>query len=291
LSIVEKAIDKLRKAGEPLVVGGLMAPAAELEQAGSAPRPSAGSTRAAGHRQQISLDQRRLHDAGLLPPDSEAARVSSEYRRIKRPIVAHALSSGVPESRVVVVASAAAGEGKTFTALNLAFSLSLEQDASVLLVDADAPKPNLTTLLGLEGRPGLLDVLAQPDCDAEDYVFGTDIPKLAFLPIGQRAANATELMASQRMRRALSRLLDADTSRIIVIDSPPVLQTTEAAALLDAAGQVALVVRAALTPRQAVMDTIRLIGTGKKLGLVLNEAEPRLAGSLYHYYGYGQYGS
>jgi Mrp family chromosome partitioning ATPase len=96
------------------------------------------------------------------------------------------------------------------------------------------------------------------------------------------------MLASRRMQDLVSRLLDADPHRVIVFDSPPLLLTTESAALATLAGQVVLVIRAEATPKAAVQDAIRQLGTGKSVSLVLNDVEPwaGMAG----YYAYGHYG-
>jgi exopolysaccharide/PEP-CTERM locus tyrosine autokinase len=237
----------------------------------------------------VSIDRKRLREGGLLPPEHEESRLAAEYRRIKRPLLARAQAAGAsPLDRVLLIASATPAEGKTFTSLNLAFSLSLEQEARVLLVDCDIPKPQLSTVLGLGSAPGLFDALADPRVDVEACVCESDVPNLAVLPVGQKHDRATEMLASRRMQELVARLLDADPHRVIVFDSPPLLLTTESAALASLAGQVVLVIRAEVTPKAAVQDAIRQLGTGKSVSLVLNDVEPwaGMAG----YYAYGHYG-
>jgi exopolysaccharide/PEP-CTERM locus tyrosine autokinase len=213
-------------------------------------------------------------------------------RRIKRPLVERALASFADPSSsacVIMVASAIPGEGKTFTAINLAFSLALEKDASVLLVDADVPKPHISSVVGLEGSKGLIDAIVDPSVDVEALVYDTDVPNFSVLAAGTRSETATELLASQRMVDIIAQLRAANPRRIIVFDSPPLLFTTESRELAATAGQIVLVVRAGETPRQAVFDAITILGEQKVIGIVLNQVDAQ--GSAASYYGYGQYGA
>jgi exopolysaccharide/PEP-CTERM locus tyrosine autokinase len=290
VSIVEKAIDKLRRGSEPAPSAATApAHAAAAATVTALEPPSALEQTATFNRPRVNLDRRRLRENGLLPPEHEESRLAAEYRRIKRPLLAKALAPGAaPIERVMMIASATPAEGKTFTSLNLAFSLSLEQETRVLLVDCDIPKPQLSTVLDLVGSPGLFDALVDPKMDIEACVCDTDVPNLAVLPLGQKHDRATEMLASRRMQEVVARLLEADPHRVVVIDSPPLLLTTESAALASLAGQVVLVVRAEVTPKAAVQDALRQLGAGKSVSLVLNDVEPwaGMAG----YYAYGHYG-
>jgi exopolysaccharide/PEP-CTERM locus tyrosine autokinase len=217
--------------------------------------------------------------------------LSRQYRKIKYPLVAQAIGRGVPRAPrgyLIMIASAMAGEGKSFTALNLALSLALEKDLRVLLVDGDVAKPQLTHVLGLAEAPGLLDALRQPDLDIESLIRPTDVPSLSFLPAGPGAEEATELLSSARMQRTAA-LLGEQTERIVVLDSPPLLETTESPVLAQMAGQIVVVVRAESTPQPVLLDALKTLEGHPAVSLVLNQSL-RAAVSAYYYYGYG-YGS
>jgi protein-tyrosine kinase len=295
MSIVEKAMDKLQRRA-----------AAEQRRAAEAPvLPAAtavshlgpGANIAAGvasspPRHLLHINQMRLRDLGVLPPEAEHRRIAAEFRRIKRPLVERVLSATgevAGNVNVIMVASAVPGEGKTFTAVNLAMSLALEKDASVLLIDADVPKPQISVVLGIQAGRGLLDAIIDPTLDVESLIHDTDIANLSVLGIGTKADNATELLASQRMAALIAELRAADDRRIVVFDSPPLLLTTESRELATLAGQIVLVVRAGETPQQALFDAIALLGEGKLIGLVLNQVDPR--DDEAPYYGFGQYGT
>lgn len=249
-------------------------------------RPGAGSPRP--QHQAITLERRALRAAGLLPPEEDMELLARQYRKIKRPLVAHAIGRGVPRAlrgHLLMIASAMAGEGKSFTAINLALSLAREKDLEVLLVDADVAKPQLSHVLGLADAPGLLDALRNPDSAVESLIYTTDIPTLSFLPAGAGADEATELLSSGRMEQLTERL-GQRSHLIVVFDSPPLLQTTEAAALAHAAGQIIVVVRAESTPQPVLLDALNVLEGHPSVSLVLNQSM-RSATAEYYYYHYG----
>src|SRR5262249_34402978 len=123
--------------GSPVAAAAATLPAALRSEPQAVPVP-----RSSGKF--VTLNLSALRSAGLVPVADEERRAASEYRQIKRPLIAGALGRGppaVPNGRVIMVASALPGEGKSFTSVNLAFNMALEKDTTVLLVDADLPKP------------------------------------------------------------------------------------------------------------------------------------------------------
>jgi exopolysaccharide/PEP-CTERM locus tyrosine autokinase len=189
-------------------------------------------------------------------------------------------------NRLVLMASALPGEGKSFSSANLAMSLALEPDYTVLLVDADVIKPNLSRVFGLTERPGLVDAVADASADVESMIVTTSVEGLSILPAGRTDPNATELFASSRMQQVVDQLL-AVPNRLVVFDSLPLLLTTEARALVPLAGQILLVVRAESTPQQAVLQALDLIGDEANVKLMLNAVVRTKA---MKYMGYGYYG-
>lgn len=224
-------------------------------------------------------------ELGLIDAGGMQRQRAAEFRHIKRQIVAEIQANQA--RRLVMVTSALAGEGKTFIAANLAESLGLEADYSVLLVDADVLKPRLTDSLGLREHPGLMDALLKPQLNPESLVITTDIPGLSLLPVGNRYENATEHFAGDRMREVLRTLLAVD-NRIVVIDSLPLLQTTESRSLAPLATQVLLVVRAESTSESAARAALELLGDGANVKVVLNAlVRTGITRALSHGYGYG----
>jgi protein-tyrosine kinase len=237
----------------------------------------------------ISIDQNALRAAGLLAPTHQARELASQYRQIKRPLIAAAMGGkgqeSLPNGRLIMVASALTGEGKTFTAINLSFSMAMEKDLDVVLVDGDVPKPQISTMFGVQSERGLLDAVIDPAIDPEQLILPTDVPNLFVLPAGTRSDRATELLASERMVDVTNRLLQRAERRIFLFDSPPLLLTTEAPALAELAGQIVVVVRAEYTERHALLDALSRLPEGRTPSLVLNQSTQKSSG--YYYYGYG----
>jgi protein-tyrosine kinase len=280
MSVVEKAIRKLKREQT-------------LDERASAASPMPEAPRPADGAPVIILDRGTLGGAGLIPPEEEIDLLTRQYRKIKHPLVARAMGRGVPrepKGYLIMIASAMAGEGKSFTALNLALSLTLEKDVNVLLVDADAPKPQLSQVLGLTNAPGLLDALRDPALDAESLICATNVPSLSFLPAGVGADDATELLSSVRMEHTAALLGQRDNRRIVLFDSPPLLQTTESPALARVAGQIVVVVRAEITPQPVLLDALSTLQGHPGVSLVLNQSR-RSGAAPYYYYGYENKGS
>jgi protein-tyrosine kinase len=186
-----------------------------------------------------------------------------------------------------MVTSSLPNEGKSFTAINLAMSIAMEMDRTVLLVDADVARPSLPRVLGLPEQKGLLDVLQDKSLTLSDVLLRTNVDKLSILMAGTRDAHATELLASEAMGRLLNDLARRYSDRIVVFDSPPLLVTTEARVLATRVGQIVFVVRAEETPQRAVMEALGTIEACPVKLLILNQAR-NVENVAYGYeYGYG----
>lgn len=288
MSVVEKTLRKLQDAKQRRVEEGVPEPAPA--GSGSDAHPTARPVPGGEQTPPIVLDRAALRATGLLPPVEEERRLSSQYRKIKRPLIAGAIGRGaerLPKGYLIMLASAMPGEGKTFTAINLALSIANEKDLRVLLVDADVAKPHLSRLLGLEGERGLLDLLRDPQLDAESVIRKTDVPTLSFLPAGKSSSDATELLASKRMEQVAALLGQRDDHRIVLFDTPPLMQTTESSVLMQVAGQVLVVVRAESTPQPVLLDALESLQDHPAVSLLLNQSM-RSQTSAYYYYGYGE---
>lgn len=287
MSLVERALQKVqageaakRQAAKPIehvgkLVAGVALPVQQAEPKFNANR-------------MVKVDRDAMRAAGLLPPQDQEREIADQYRAIKRPLLQAAFNAEEveegPPAKLIMVASALPGDGKTYTGVNLALSMALEKDRSVLLVDGDIAKPHVSRLFGVENEPGLLDVLKDPAKEVESVILPTDIRGLSVLPAGSHSETATELLASERMAQIVTRLSQLSTRGIVLFDSLPLLITSEARVLLTLMGQIVLVVRANVTPQHAVKDAVEMIGD-KKLWLVLNQAD--VHGAIGYYYGSG----
>jgi len=275
MSIVERALERLRTD----------ASASRTRRVFGRVVETAASPAAAGRV--ISIDQDALRVAGLLAPRHEERQIAGQYRQIKRPLIAAAMGKGrepLANGRLVMVASALPGEGKTFTAINLAFSMAMEKELHVVLVDGDVARPQISKMLGVDAERGLLDAVIDPTIELERLILPTDVPNLFVLPCGTHSDRATELLASERMVEAMNCLQQRDERRIFVFDSPPLLLSTEAPALAETAGQIVVVVRAGYTEHQALLNALNRLPEGCSPSLVLNQST--LKSTAYYYSGY-----
>lgn len=325
MSLVEKALNKMKEAERQSASRAAKLAAAEPAQPAAAPdQPAPAPAVAVVHPAPVAviepqrnaateetvamapparllqIDPDYLRAAGYMPPPQQEREMIEQYRHIKRPLVGRAKDRGASGQgapmQVIMVTSALPKEGKTFTAINLTRSFALEKDASILLIDADVANPQTSRILGALGHPGLTDALVDPAIDVETLVYETNVPGLQVLPVGSPTEYAVELLGGRRMSELMARLLQAMPNRIILIDSAPLLITNEGKALIPVAGQVVLVVRANATPQHAVLEAADLFGEDQYVGVVLNQCEEAVGlgygyyGGTYNYggsYGYG----
>ena len=277
---IEEALQKLQRAQRPATSASPVTP--RLATA-VAKEPGYG-----GHR--IIVDTAQLRANGLLAPDSEERRLAEQYRTIKRPLLTNAASAAelaLSNANLVAVVSALAGEGKTFTCINLCLSIARERDWSVVLVDADCSKPHLTRMFSAEDKPGLIDLLKEPSRTFDSLVMPTDVPGFSLLPAGSHDHHASELLASRRMDELCAEL-SGRAGRIVVFDSSPLLLTSEAPVLASKAGQVVFVVKANQTPQDAVKVALEKVDHTKAIGCVLDQSwGAETPGEGYGYYGSG----
>jgi exopolysaccharide/PEP-CTERM locus tyrosine autokinase len=298
MGLIEQAarrLEELRKAGAdapdlpPEIQAANAEPAAEAAPQGQAQpqpaRPQVAPKTAAPPGKRVKIDLDRLAASGFVTPDAPRARIAEEFRIVKRPLLANAKTA--PAGNLVMVTSAMPGDGKTFSAVNLALSIAMEFDRTVLLVDADVAHPSVPGVLGLPSpMPGLLDALAADSVNLAPVLLRTNVEKLTFLPAGRPHPRATELLASEAMNRLLDDMAARYSDRIIIFDSPPLLLTTEARALATHMGQIVFVVRAESTLQRDVTQALSTIESCPLKLILLNEARTSSQGA----YGYGYYG-
>ncbi|MDP2057837.1 MAG: XrtA-associated tyrosine autokinase [Thiobacillus sp.] len=245
-----------------------------------------------GNSQVQSINLARLRRMGVVAPDAEKSQVAEEFRIIKRPLIANAFGQGtarVKNGNLIMITSSLPGEGKSFCAINLAISMAMEMDRTVLLIDADVAKPRIPEYLGIHADKGLLDVLQDKDLKLSDVLIRTDIAKLTVLPAGRTYKRATELLASAAMTRLVEDIGNRYPDRIILFDSPPLLATSEASVLATHMWQIVMVVEAEKTSQEAVREALSHIQSCEVVGMLLNKTTPT-PGADYYYGYYGSYG-
>jgi receptor protein-tyrosine kinase len=240
-------------------------------------------------RKQIELNFSRLREKGFVVP-GDRSTTAEEIRLIKRTLLRQAFSDGRPQgtSHLIMVTSARPSEGKTFMAINLALSMALEKDITVLLIDADVAQPAVPGVLGFEGDRGLLDLLVDPKLDMSEVMIRTNIETLSVLPAGRDMPNANELLASAKMEALVDDIARRYPDRVIIFDTPPVLVRTETSVLAAHVGQVAFVIEAEHTNETAVKESLELLNGCSNIGLILNKLRSSYGTERFGQY-YGRY--
>ena len=236
----------------------------------------------------VEIDLARLEKIGFITPESPRSKAADEFRILKRPLLANVLgTSGIPVTRgnLIMVTSSVPSEGKSFVSVNLAMSIAMEVDSTVLLVDGDVIAPSIPPLLGLSGSRGLVDLLTDSSLDIGDVLLRTNVPRLALLPAGTANERASELLASTNMMQLLDELSSRYPDRIILFDSPPLLPSTESRVLASKMGQIVMVVEADGTPQSKVKAALATIESCPIVQLVLNKVAESELGAYYGYYG------
>jgi exopolysaccharide/PEP-CTERM locus tyrosine autokinase len=300
MSLIEQAakrLEQLRQAGvelpedevKPIPVSIQPPVTAKQSAPKEQPAPQVAQPQAAPIKR-IELNLEAIAASGLLVPHAMRSQLADEFRVIKRPLIANAMGkSGVPinNGNLIMVTSALPGEGKSFTAINLAISIAMELDNTVMLVDADVARPSVLNMLGLPPAPGLLDVVAKNSVDISSVLMRTNIEKLSILPSGTQHPRATELLASDAMVRLLDDMASRYSDRIIIFDSPPLLLTTESRVIATHMGQVIMVVNAGNTAQAAVLQAVATIEACPVKMMVLNQSRQAASDGYGYGYGYG----
>lgn len=292
-SLIERAaqrLEQLRRAGlDPEVVPATPTPERARQTDRAAPTQQRVVDGGASSRQ-IQLDLKALEAMGYVTPSAPGAALASQYRVIKRPLLANATGKGaaaVANGNLIMVTSAMPGEGKSFTAVNLAMSIAMELDYRVLLVDADVSRPSLSKVFKLPPSPGLLDLLVDDSVNMPDVLLRTNVDKLSLLLSGSPHERATELLASDAMTHLVEDMGRRYPDRIIIFDSPPLLMTTEARVLATHMGQIVMVVQAERTLQSQVRSALATIEACPIKLMLLNQAKGAETDGYGYGYGYG----
>ncbi len=236
------------------------------------------------------IDFAKLATRGYVIPEGSNSMIAEEFRLIKRQLLANVAARGpgaIRNANLILVGSAMPAEGKTFCAINLALSIAAERDLTVLLIDADVSKPEVVSRLGLEGGPGLIDVISDRSLDVGDCLIRTNIPNLTVLPAGRAHTLTTELFASERMDDLMQEIARRYTDRVVIFDSPPALATSSAAVLASHVGQVVFVVAAESTRESELREGLALMSACPNVQLLLNRSRFFPAGRRFAAHDYG----
>ena len=222
----------------------------------------------------ISFSNKLVGDERMLVTSRE------QYRRLAATLHRIQATSGL---KVVMIASAVAGEGKTLTAANLALTFSESYEKDVLLIDADLRRPSLARTFGIPASPGLSDGLMRGF--KGPLPLQRVSPRLSVLPAGRASADPMAGLTSERMHQLVGEARDAFDW--VIVDTPPIGLMTDASLLSAMADGTVFVVKANSTPYHIIERAIEALGKGQLLGAVLNRSTESNKGHKYYdYYHY-----
>ncbi|MEO5589239.1 MAG: polysaccharide biosynthesis tyrosine autokinase [Gemmatimonadaceae bacterium] len=247
--------------------------------------PNLDGQKALGSRA-MRLPGRSRHTAGngsnagtnLVKPETPAFEA---FRALRTSLI---FSDAVRSLKTIVVTSAAPGDGKSTMTANLAAAFA-QQGMRVLAVDCDFRRGRLHKYFGFSRSPGLTNMVLG-ECGLEDAVRETSIPNLFVLSSGANPPNSTELLGSDAVRQILLRLISEYD--VVILDSPPILATADAAILSSIADGVVMVVRMGETDRDAArraLQRLEIVGA-RILGTIINDPDNVLGSSEEYYYAY-----
>ncbi len=248
--------------------------------------------------EEIALDFARMAERGFYDPNDPSSQLALELRAVKRRLLrrlGYLRASGERQAfrtpgkqrNLILVTSTRAGEGKTFTATNLALSLALEDNIETLLVDADFARPKVRDRLGLPAAPGLADCLIQKKLDSETLGWRVRDTTLHILPEGARTDRPMDLFARSESQQLWTEIAMANPNRLVIVDAPPVLATTDAVVLAKYVDEIVFVVEANSTPEPAVAAAIdELIDVNPNVSIMLNRCQIGAGGAHYGSYEY-----
>lgn len=292
MSTIEKALAKQKQAAENKKADSTESASVEpvVEKTASATKaadkniPNSSTEKAL-----ITINNERLTERGFIHSGGDAHSQQEEFRHIKRKLLNNAFgpfAKTLHNSNLIMVSSSNPNEGKTFVSINLALSIALEQDKTVLLIDADVLRPSLHRELEFENNKGLLDYLRSEVSDLSEIIYSTNIDNLKIMPAGGAHHLTNELLASDRMVKLAKELAERYPDRVVIFDCPPLLGVTETPVLASLVGQAVVVVEESKTKVDDVKKATGQLHENMAVGFVMNKTI-RSSKDVYGYYGYG----
>ena len=223
----------------------------------------------------VPLLRDELRDRHVVFP-GDTCTAAQAYRMLRTQLLQRMRMRG---ERSLGVISPTRGDGKTLTAVNLAFGIAAEPNQNVLLVDLDLRSPSVARVLGLPDRPGLETFFTEGADVAQLIVRFTEVERLSILPTRASVSSSSEHLAAPETKRLIENLRSRYPDRVIIYDLPPVLLADDGLTVLQQIEGMLLVVSEGVTRRDDVARARQLIGDQRIIGAVLNrasDAEQRL---------------
>ena len=259
--------------------------------------PDMGAPTKGGYYSRSSKNKAAALDKGVQVGEGVPFAVSEAYKLLRTKIQ-FSFADG-NHCHVIGVSSAMAGEGKSTSAVNLAYSLA-QLNYRVLLMDCDLRRPSIPAKINVQKMPGLTNFLAgQMSLGSVLQTCEVDGVSFHVISSGRIPPNPMELLGSARMETTITAL--RENFQYIILDLPPVSEVSDALVASKLSDGMLVVVREDYCNRYALKDTVRQFGfvDAKVLGALVNCASEGGSGYGYgkkyykygkKYYKYGKYG-
>lgn len=237
----------------------------------------------------VKFDEYELQDSEktksissqIVTHDYSPTPVGEAYRALRTSLL---FNKDIGKIKTLIIGSASPGEGKSFTAANLAITMA-QQKSKTLLIDADLRRGVLHNTFNVPKKPGLTNYLTGM-VSLDDILNETYVPNLSLISCGAMIPNPSELLGSKSMQRfveGISKRFD-----FVIFDTPPLYAASDAVILGSLVDGVAILVRSGITNRERVQRKMELFQNVKirTLGVILNCAGVEVAHDGYSYYAY-----
>ena len=212
----------------------------------------------------------------------EKSSAAEQYKILREQLKRLHAESGI---RTIAITSPVKKDGKTTVAVNLAASIALDYEQKVLLIDADLRAPSVHRYFNVAGSPGLTEYLSSSSAaGVKSLIRGTHLNSLQVIPAGRPSRFSAELLAQEKMRLMLDEIQTIFPNHTVIIDSPPVLATSDPMVLSRQVDGVMMIIRAGKTPKEYLSKALGALNSGRVLGIVLNGADYGLGSKYYYYY-------
>jgi len=217
---------------------------------------------------QVKLDEQLLLQSHCIGSRDSGADVEA-YQLLRAQILKR---TEAKQGATIMFTSALPGEGKTLTAVNLAFSMAREFNQTVLLVDCDLKQQRIQQILGIAAGKGLGDYFME-NIDFSELVRWPGVEKLTLISGGTTLQGGSEIFSSRGMRELVTDMKSRYPGRYVLFDAPPVLGGAETLALAELVDHIVVTVKASSTARESIYNSLELLPKEKILGFVYNAAK------------------
>lgn len=228
--------------------------------------PSANSESIINMEDVALKSQEELSALKIIYPGMKQRDVLKNFRDLRTKL----LQKSRGKNFVLMVSSLGLGGGSSFVAMNMAASFALDEKKTAIYIDANTEGSFADQILKSTSDYGLMDYLDDPSLELKDIIYSSGVPRVRVIPPGMEVDTTVESLASPRMKNLLSLLKSRYDDRFIVIDVPPVSDSSIPRILSQMVDMAVLVVPfGRVTPGQ-IMSGVDAVGEDKFAGLVFN---------------------